>query len=265
MNCTHPDHEASRTCEDRAVGCDKTCRCCMGAPVARVCAFCTGELPVHSVEDTPAWDGWCSTVCGVLGGGYDWLFLVNADHAAERRDEVRASHRKAIDTRGPLSEEEDERLRTVADAWEMARNVAVLHERDQDVEPLLEYVPKAILFGACHPNLGAVLHAILLAANGTDTAFVPPAVAGLLEGACLVTCDRSKYQRKNRTRLPVCLTVTGRLLAGIRPCTNGDGICADCDGAGQHLRYSHDWQPCGQCNSTGDCPCTHDATLNHGA
>ena len=28
--CTHPDHNDSETCEDRAVGCDKNCTCCMG-------------------------------------------------------------------------------------------------------------------------------------------------------------------------------------------------------------------------------------------
>jgi hypothetical protein len=226
------------------------------------CAFCGVPLP-EAVEDTPAWDGWCSTVCGVLGGDYSHLSLLGAAYAAKRRDEARAALRTALDTRGPLSEAVEESMRAVVDAWEMARNVAVLLAQDQDVEPLLEFVPEAILFGACDPNRNALLHAILLAAGDTDTAFVPPAVAAMLEYAGLVSCDASQYQRKTRTRLAVRFKTAGRLLAGIRPCTE-EGVCADCEGRGTHLRYSHEWADCHQCDSSGECPCANDSTL-HGS
>ncbi len=33
MKCTHPDHNDQETCEDRAVGCHRKCKCCMGEPM----------------------------------------------------------------------------------------------------------------------------------------------------------------------------------------------------------------------------------------
>jgi hypothetical protein len=67
VTCTHPDHNATETCIDRAIGCDKGCKCCMeelavpvplirtsdGRTLRRECPG-HGDLR-HSAYDCPGW------------------------------------------------------------------------------------------------------------------------------------------------------------------------------------------------------------------
>lgn len=82
-------------------------------------------------------------------------------------------------------------------------------------------------------------------------------IAEKLEEMNLGKVHASAYQRKNNEFLRVEPNAALFSIIGSLPC-NDSGVCQTCNGEGEHLRFSYQWEDCETCEGTGICPCTHD-------
>ena len=78
-------------------------------------------------------------------------------------------------------------------------------------------------------------------------------------GLCEITS--SKFQRKTADLLQVRFNAKALAFVGALPCDES-GVCQTCVGAGEHLRFSDQYEECTTCRGTGDCPCQTDMFIH---
>jgi len=77
IECTHPDHVPGVSCEDRAVGCRASCRCCMiPRPPAPVECSNPEHVPGVSCEERAVG---CALTCICCMGGAAYAAVVESD------------------------------------------------------------------------------------------------------------------------------------------------------------------------------------------